>query len=352
MRRRFLPFDELPAEPFAELPAELRSRELYEVGEWVNFVVDAAALEVLRAIGLEGDELETLIDAPMPERSDRVMALAERLGLAEDRPSCLVWIVDWLADPERTVGLAALRGLTFGEFPSLDEATRRAIEADARVRPHTELLALAASSYPAFLRGEEDGDRILFYPASLELWESFFSNEHRVVEGLNRLGAHAVEARVGLRTDLRILELGGGLGSAAEALLERLSPAVARYSFTDVAPGFLRRGRDLLLKRYPAAPVDVALVDINRACEEQRLERASYDIIYSVNVLHLARDLVSTLQAFRELLRPEGCMIFVEGVRPRPQRPIAAEFIFGLLPQFREVSTLAYFLPLDGFLSS
>ena len=52
-----------------------------------------------------------------------------------------------------------------------------------------------------------------------------------------------------------ILELGGGLGSAALTLLERLERGgrlkdVERYDFTELVPAFLRRGQRALAERF------------------------------------------------------------------------------------------------------
>src|SRR5438093_660911 len=85
---------------------------------------------------------------------------------------------------------------------------------------------LPAEAYPGFLRGEREGTGVLFNPRTFSLWERYFSNDNPVYAATNLLGAHAAAAEAAVRP-LRILEVGGGLGSGAEALLGRLLGAEA-----------------------------------------------------------------------------------------------------------------------------
>src|SRR5262249_25797951 len=134
-----------------------------------------------------------------------------------------------------------------GDLPVLDPAVPAAEQRahDAQCLPSFAVAETAARDYPAFLRGERTGEEVLFAPARLSLWTGYFSNDTPVAAGNNRLGAGALEAwlRPG---PVRILELGGGLGSGTAAALERLAAAgrigdVESYRFTELVPAFLRR---------------------------------------------------------------------------------------------------------------
>ncbi|MBI4583743.1 MAG: class I SAM-dependent methyltransferase [Planctomycetes bacterium] len=321
--RRFLPYEQIPLTPFLGLPRELWSEEFFRCGETVNLWVDVAVEKVLSALGLEAGAVRESIEE-----------LAARARVPPDRLPMLRWLFDWVEDAERTVGIA-------GENPPPDESTRPTFELLSRVTPR----------YAAFLRGEEEGERILFSPGTLALWESYFSNCHAVVRGLNALGAHAALEALSGKGGLRILEVGGGLGSAAAALLEGIAGRTACYLFTDVHPGFLRRGGEALKARFPGVPIELARLDLNGDLSRPGAPAGGFDLIYGANALHLAGDLLRTLKGLKGLLAPGGRLIFVEGTRPAPHRPIAAEFAFQLLPQFTQAAVDPEFRPRGGFLS-
>jgi hypothetical protein len=74
-----------------------------------------------------------------------------------------------------------------------------------------------------------------------------------------------------------VLEVGAGLGSATEALLERLREAgrvaaIARSRLTEPVPLFRRRAERTLAALHPAVPLACEALDINRPWREQGVE--------------------------------------------------------------------------------
>ena len=136
------------------------------------------------------------------------------------------------------------------------------------------LAETVARDYPAFLRGEVTGEEVLFSPRRLRLWIDYFSNDNGLYVVNNRVGALAVEQWLPQSGGV-VLELGGGLGSGALALLERLEAAdrlgaIAEYRFTELVPAFLRRGGQALGARHPGlSSVTFASLDMNRPFGEQ-----------------------------------------------------------------------------------
>src|SRR5205823_14336285 len=123
--------------------------------------------------------------------------------------------------------------------PVKDEQHRH----DASWMPAYVLAETVAREYPAFLRGTISGEDVLFAPRRLRLWVDYFSNDHGLYAVNNRVGALAAERWLG-PSGGAVLELGGGLGSGALALLERLEStgrlaAVSSYHFTEPVPAFL-----------------------------------------------------------------------------------------------------------------
>jgi hypothetical protein len=120
---------------------------------------------------------------------------------------------------------------------------------DAACVPSYALAETAAREYPAYLRGERSGEEILLAPRRLSLWTSYFSGDNPLYAVNNGVGAAAVEAWMPAGGGT-LLELGGGLGSGALALLDRLGTSgragdIREYRFTEMVPAFLRRGERL-----------------------------------------------------------------------------------------------------------
>jgi len=153
-----------------------------------------------------------------------------------------------------------------------------------------------------------------------------------------------------------IVELGGGSGSAALALGERLAqdaalPRVGRYVFTEIVPTFLRRAEREISARFPRLPAEFKRLDMNSDFAEQGVEPGIADVVYAVNTVHIAHDLDATLRRIRETLKPGGTAVFSECVRPFPRQPIYVEFVFNFLENFTGVATDAATRPNHGFLT-
>lgn len=237
--------------------------------------------------------------------------------------------------------------------PEREERLAHAV--DARSAPPFAVVRAMVEHVPEFLRGEKTGEEILFSPARLPLWFDYFSNDNLLYAINNRLGAEAVVRALPLRP-ATVLEIGGGSGSAALALFERLArdaatSRIARYRFTEIVPTFLRRAERSIKAQFPAVPVEYARLDMDRDLTDQGIAPGSADVVYAVNTVHIARDLSVTLSRIREALKPGGVAVFSECVRPFPQQPIYVEFVFNFLQNFTGVATDPEIRPNHGFLT-
>ncbi len=253
---------------------------------------------------------------------------------------------------------AAPRYRSLGSLPALDPAPVR--EEQRRHEPSWipayTLAETVARDYPAFLRGEATGEEVLFSPRRLRLWIDYFSNDNGLYVVNNRMAALAVEQWLP-RSGGVILELGGGLGSGAVALLDRLEAAgrlgaIAEYRFTEFVPAFLRRGEQALRARLPgSARATFGPLDMNRAFGDQGVLPGSISVVYAVNTLHVAHDLDFTLGEVLRALEPGGRLIVSECVRSQPRQPIESEFVFNLTETFRSPRLHPLYRPSGGFLT-
>lgn len=310
--------------------------------------VDRLAIQVVRETGLD----EAAREPATPD------VIAERAGLDLSRATVPVgWLLATLAAKGRatrdgvgrftiTGGLAAPDP---GEVASAQESHDPSALASYR------MAALAASLYPAVMRGTVSGEETLFSPERVGAWFEYFSNDNPLYAISNRIGAMAA-TRVLPAGGGAVLEIGGGLGSGMAALLEQLAgadrlPDVRSYRFTEIAPSFLRRGQRRMAGKYPGTPLGFSRLDMDRPFAEAGVEPGSYALVYGINTLHVARDLAFTLGEIRSALSPGGLLVLSECVRPFPGRPVHVEFLFNLLEAFRAPLLVDPWRPTGGFLT-
>ena len=91
---------------------------------------------------------------------------------------------------------------------------------------------------------------------------------------------------------------------------------------------------------------------MNRPWQSQGIIPGEFTLVYGVNVLHVARDLLFALGQARNALASGGCLIISECVRPRLDQPMYPELVFQILDSFTEVDTHPEFRPNAGFLTA
>ena len=235
-------------------------------------------------------------------------------------------------------------------LPALDPEEILAAQAanDERCLPSYRIAAMAAERYPAVLRGELTGEQALFDAEGVVAWSKYFSNANPLYAVSNAIGAVAA-ARALAERGGAVLELGGGLGSGAEALLARLETgAVPSYRFTEISSLFLRRAERSLRPRFRDRGLEFAPLDIDRPFG---VAPGAYALVYGVNVLHVAHDLAATLAEIRAALAPGGALVISECVRPFAGRPVYVELAFNLLASFRDPVLVPGWRPNGGFLT-
>jgi SAM-dependent methyltransferase len=228
-----------------------------------------------------------------------------------------------------------------GVVPELDAGSVRDAQAhhDPSALPSYAMAALAADHYPSVLRGEATGESVLFGPERIGSWFEYFSKDNVLYAISNEIGAIA-SAQVLREAPGAILELGGGLGSGADALLtrlaaSRLATSVSSYRFSEISIPFLRRGQKSLTSRFPETPFAFARLDMNRPFAEAGVAPGAFALVHGVNTLHVASDLAFTLAEIRTALAPSGSVVISECIRPFPGQPVYVEFVFNLLEAFR-----------------
>jgi SAM-dependent methyltransferase len=280
-----------------------------------------------------------------PARVDDVVA---RGAVAPAYETPLRWLLDLLA----ANGLAVREERDGHRIPgplppSARDALRAAIvDAESSYAPALALLDEAAAIHPRVARGETTGEAALFRRAAL--WFAYFSNAHGYYALNNVVTATAAAAR--LSRGARVVEVGAGLGSATEALVARAAARIALYRATEPVALFRRRAERTLAGAHPA--LAFAPLDVNASWAPQGVAPGSADLVWGVNVFHLARDLDAVLAEATAALAPGGWLVVGEGLRPVSGRPVAIELPFVLLESWGDVRLDPERRPTAGFLTA
>jgi len=201
-----------------------------------------------------------------------------------------------------------------------------------------------------FLQGKMSGESIVFALSALNLWFDYFDNRNFLYAVNNRLAALVLADELSTgpgSSEVRsIVEFGGGAGSAGLAFLDEVesrgggAPGPIRYVFTEPIAAFGRRGARSLKGRLPAGwELASGNADLDRPLVEQDLAPQSFDAVWAVNTLHVAKDLEKSLGYIFDILRPGGVVVIGECVRPFPAQILYTEFVFNFLANFCRVAT-------------
>jgi polyketide synthase PksN len=219
------------------------------------------------------------------------------------------------------------------------------------------LLDYAASAYPAVATGEQSGDHNMFGPQGVPLWLNYFHNENLTYSVNNWVAAAAAADRLSSRPTLRVLEIGAGTGSATEILLTLLGERgllaqLERYVVTEPNAYFRRCNQRKLIAHYPNLPLEWSTVDLDLPWSAQGIGLEEFDLVYAVNVMHISKNLLFSLNEARSALATDGWLVIGECVRPYDNQPIYPELMFQILDSFTDVETDSEIRPNPGFLTA
>ncbi len=220
-----------------------------------------------------------------------------------------------------------------------------------------DMLDHAARLYGIVATSEKSGDQNLLGPQGVPLWLNYFNNDNLTYAVNNWVGAAAAADRLSSRPTLRVLEIGAGTGSATEILLmllgERsLLPRLERYVVTEPNAYFRRWNQRKMAAQYPNLPLEWASLDLDLPWSAQGVASGEFDLVYAVNVMHISRNLLFSLNEARSALATGGWLVIGECVRPYDNQPIYPELMFQILDSFTNVETDPEIRPNSGFLTA
>ncbi|MGI9305399.1 MAG: methyltransferase [Gammaproteobacteria bacterium] len=287
-------------------------------------------------------------------------SLREARGFSSRFENALAWLLAFacendLLERQEQHGVRRYRLHDELREPQLENLRELGLALDPGNAATLDLLDAAAQAYPAVATGAASGEQALFGMGQINLWLAYFNNEHALYAINNRLCAAAAANRLADKKRLRILEVGAGAGSGAEALLQvlaerELADRIAQYTITEPQALFRRRGERALKTRYPNLPLAFQSLDMNEPWKAQGIAPAGFDLVFAVNALHVAKDLMFTLREARQSL-DSGWLVAGECLRPFAGQALYTEMMFQILDSFTEVQLDPAYRPNPGFLT-
>jgi SAM-dependent methyltransferase len=325
-----------------DLPGELFDDEFDCACERLDRFIGALVRSLARDLDLVGRRLPTTAE------------LTAARGWSADGQLAVEWLLETLelyGHADRTDAGWEVAAPLDGDSP--EEIRAEAVAAMPATEPAYRVLELSAAALPSVLSGKTRGEDAIFGPATLGLWFDYCSNSNPHYALNNRL--FALAASRAASHGARVFEVGGGGGSAAQALLAELTVAgkpPAHYTFTDLHPAFLRRGGRTVQAALPSGcGLATRLYDVNLNPASQGVAPGQFDLVVAVNTLHLAQDPVDALAHLRMLLAPGGALVLGELVRPSPLAPVHLELPFAMLEAYRRAPLAEGIRQRPGFMS-
>ena len=340
------------AESLKEFPPSIFSERLHQSIELMERYSTELAVDLLGRLNV----VEQLREWRSADELCALLRFQPRFKIA------LEWILARLVETGcvevRGDGTTCLYRLGYMPWqPDLKRLRAVGVNIDHSNAATLDLLDHAANLYPVIASGRQGGDQNLFGPQGIPLWLNYFHNDNLTYAVNNWVGAVVAADHLSSRRSLRILELGAGTGSGTEILLKLLDrrgllPRLERYLVTEPNAYFRRCNQRTLAAQYSNVPLEWATLDLDLPWNTQGISPATFDLIYAVNVMHIAKNLVFSLNEARSALAADGWLVIGECVRPFANQPIYPEVMFQILDSFTNVETDPEIRPNPGFLTA
>lgn len=217
---------------------------------------------------------------------------------------------DWIAsesdhgicvNPEKAISLTEARG----EFED-------SFKLDDRINGFYEYIQNCLISQLGLLKGDVFPLELLFPDGDQKYASSIYNTNPASVYH----NAQLANILKGLLADrdvsepLRILEVGAGAGGATASLLAEIPEGDVEYWFTDLSSFFFDQAK----QQFDGVDgLKYAVYDIDKEPQSQGFSIHDFDFVVGVNVLHDAKHIENALTHLRQLLKPSGHLLMIEG---------------------------------------
>lgn len=187
-------------------------------------------------------------------------------------------------------------------------------------------LKTSSSVLTELMAGEEDPLNLLFPQGEMDVAMAAY-HDNIINQIMNGLATAEIAYVANVKENVKILEVGAGVGGTSLDVVPKLAGTNSEYNFTDLSPFFLNNAKEKM-KNFNW--VNYGIFDINVDVMEQQFEPMSMDVILAANVLHNAENIHEVLKNLKRLLKPNGRMVILEETRESYTLLTSMEFKDGL----------------------
>ncbi len=330
--------------------SEIFSQKYYRLCYLADLLVKAYILELFKELKI----LSLLRKAP----SD-ALGIIRHFEFAGQTEKPLKWMCQFLEEHSvlKSIQEGGVKKFSLiskkNSVPTIIE--NNMLKLDNGIAVFCQLLQNVFNEYPRFFQGKS-GAEILFSGDGIKLWNRYFSNENSGYRVYNLFGARCL-SEWGNGNKGKFLELGAGVGSATISVLKSLFNLKRRdwideYICSDISPVLLKIARQNLVEEEVESTSNISFkrLNFNQEFSRQGIEHESLSVVYGVNSLHVAKDLLFTLKEINQSLRGGGVLVIAECVRSTNNKFPFQEVIFNMLDDYRDVTLDPVYRPTYGFL--
>ncbi len=285
--------------------------------------------------------------------------IVERFNLHAQSKPLLNWMLNYLERMGQVQNLDSkykMNPITFNR--DMHEEIKRIIEHMPTADIFIKLSAHVENEIENFFVGSKNGGEILFTnEAVFNLWNDFFDNSFYLNCVLNYGAAYGITKWFSRTKGENMLEIGSGTSGATVKVFQMLRDSnllnsIDAIILTDFVYSLLELGKKNINKQILDPPrYEQKILDINKPFGGQEFSGDTFDIIYGVNVLHVARDLTFSLKEIYDKLNEYGMFVIAETIRLGDHRALHHEIIFNLLENYYDVKLDPEIRPYHGFLT-
>ncbi|MEM6601991.1 MAG: SDR family NAD(P)-dependent oxidoreductase, partial [Verrucomicrobiota bacterium] len=265
-------------------------------------------LQVLVLVGLEEGTPESLLDRlGMLDKYRRLFSeLVRSLKAAH-----------YLEEKEGILSIPEVIRKDLSSF-ALRDAIKSLVAHYPDYQAHGSLLQVCLESFKEIVQGAKSATDVLFPEGSIDLVSGIYQG-HPQADHYNQVLCAWVRATIAqslsrLKEGERftILEVGAGTGGTSALLFAVLKEHKnqLRYLYTDVSKRFLLYAEEHYKSEAPY--LETKIFDIEASPESQGLALGSCDLVIGANVVHATKDIATSLEHLKGVLKKDGLLVLNE----------------------------------------
>ncbi|MFY0517550.1 Gfo/Idh/MocA family oxidoreductase [Lysinibacillus sp. UGB7] len=163
------------------------------------------------------------------------------------------------------------------------------------------------------LTGKQSAVQLLFQDGEMDIATALYK-ETMIAYYLNNEVSNIVKARIALKNEVQLLEIGAGTGATSTVVIDaiinnQLQKNIKRYMFSDVSSYFLNEAKKTF---QDINWMDYMKLDIENETDMSLIENDSQNIILAAGVLNNVKNTKEVLLRLKLLLKNDGMVLLTE----------------------------------------